>query len=71
MAETIVTLYMALANEVGEYRPVKAVRQREDIYTVIGPVADGEEWQFPPGSPVRRKARLLPSGKREMVATSP
>lgn len=70
MADTIVTLYMPLANEVGEYRPVKAVRQREDIYTIIGPVGEGEEWQFPPGSEVRRRARLLPNGKQEMVATS-
>lgn len=70
MADTIVTIYMPLANEVGEYRPVKAVRQREDVYTVIGPVADGEEWQFPPGSLVRRKSKMLPNGKQEMVATA-
>lgn len=71
MADTIVTIYMPLADQVGEYRPVKAVRQREDLYTVVGPMAENEQWQFPPGSEVRRKSRLLPNGKQEMVATAP
>jgi hypothetical protein len=71
VADTIVTIYMPLANEAAEYRPVKAVRQREDLYCVLGPVEEGEEWKFPPGSMVKRKARILPNGKEEMVAIAP
>ncbi|MBA3677628.1 MAG: hypothetical protein H0W74_09540 [Sphingosinicella sp.] len=71
MAETIVNPLHTLANEAGEYRAVKAVRQREDAYTIIGPMGEDEGRQFPPGSLVRRKARLLSNGKQEMVATSP
>jgi hypothetical protein len=66
--DAIVTLYMPLANRAAEWRPVKAMRQKEDVYCVIGPVGEGEEWQFPPGSMVRRKPKIMPNGKQEMVA---
>ena len=68
--ERPVTIYMPLLNAPAELRPVQAVRQREDLYVVIGPVADGDEWQFPPGTLVRRNSRLLPNGKQEMVAAA-
>ncbi|HWH21961.1 MAG TPA: hypothetical protein VNT25_01535 [Allosphingosinicella sp.] len=67
--ERPVTIYMPLLSSPGELRPVQAIRQREDIYVVAGPVGEGEEWQFPPGSLVRRRPRLLPNGRQEMVAT--
>jgi len=67
MSDTV-TIYMPLANQAAEYRAVKAIRQREDIYCVVGPVAAGEEWKFPPGTMIRRKERMLPNGKQEMVA---
>lgn len=66
--ERPVTIYMPLVSNPGEFRPVQAIRQREDIYVVVGPMAEGDEWQFPPGSLVHRKAKLLPNGKQEMVA---
>jgi hypothetical protein len=67
----LVTIYMPLLVPPAEWRPVKAMLQREDIYCIIGPVGDGEEWKFPPGTMVRREARILPSGRREMVAVEP
>jgi hypothetical protein len=68
--ERPLTIYMPLLNDPGALRPVQAIRQRENIYCVVGPVAEGDEWQFPPGSLVRRKAKMLPDGKEEMVATA-
>lgn len=62
-----VTIYMPLADQ-SEWRPVKAIRQREDIYCVLGPMAEGDQWKYPPGTMVRRKPRMLPNGKQEMVA---
>lgn len=62
-----VTIYMPLA-DLSDWRPVKAIRQREDIYCIVGPMAEGETWKYPPGTMVRRKAKVLPSGRREMVA---
>lgn len=67
--EKPVTLYMPLADAPGEYREVKAIRQREDVYCVLGPVAEGDVWKYPPGSMVKRKARILPNGRQEMVAS--
>jgi hypothetical protein len=63
-----VTIYVQLADRPGEWRPVKAIRQREDIYCVIGPMPTDEEWKHPPGSMVRRKQRILPNGKEEIAA---
>ena len=71
MSDTIVTILMPLANESGESRPAKAMRLREDIYVVMGPVPEGETWKFPPGSEVKRKSKIMPNGKEEMVATAP
>jgi hypothetical protein len=65
-----VTIYVPLADRANEWRLARAIHQREDIYCIIGPMAEGEEWKFPPGTMVRRKAKILPSGKQEMVAIS-
>ena len=63
-----VTIYVPLADRVGEWRPVKAIRQREDLYCILGPMPPDEDWKYPPGSMVRRKPKTLPSGKQEMAA---
>ena len=66
-----ITILMPLLGEGPDaMRPVQALRQREDIYVVIGPVKEGEQWRSPPGSMVRRKSVTLSNGKREMVATA-
>ena len=62
-----VTIYMPLA-DLSDWRPVKAIRQREDIYCILGPMSDEEQWKYPPGTMVRRQPKVLPTGKREMVA---
>ena len=62
-----VTIYVPLA-DMSDWRPVKAIRQREDIYCILGPMAEGDEWKFPPGTMVRRKPKVLPTGRREMAA---
>jgi len=62
-----VTIYMPLA-DLSDWLPVKAIRQREDIYCILGPMAEGAQWKFPPGTMVRRTAKVLPTGRREMVA---
>ena len=67
--ERPVTIYMPLVSAPGEFVPVQAIRQREDIYVVVGPMAGGE-WQFPPGAMVRRKPKMLPNGKQQMVASA-
>ena len=67
--ERPVTIFMPLVNNPGELRAVQAIRQREDLYVVVGPMPPEEEWQYPPGSMVRRKSKMLPNGKQEMVAS--
>ena len=69
--ERPITIMMPLVGEGPDaMRPVQAIRQREDIYCVIGPMKEGEQWRFPPGSMVRRKSTTMSDGKREMVATA-
>lgn len=63
-----VTIYVQLADRSGEWRPVKAIRQREDLYCILGPMPIDEDWKHPPGSMVRRTRRILPTGKQEMTA---
>lgn len=67
--EAPVTIHMPLLNDPGAHRPVKAIRQREDIYCILGPVGEGDEWKFPPGSMVKRKPKIMPDGRQEMVAS--
>lgn len=66
--EAPVTLFMPVDNS-GEYRAVRAIRQREDIYCVLGPM-EGDAWKFPPGTMVRRQSKTLPDGRQEMVAVA-
>ena len=68
--ERPITLMMPLLEAgANAYKPVQALRQREDIYCVIGPMAEGEKWRFPPGTMVRRKPKTMSDGRQEMVAT--
>lgn len=66
--EAPVIIHVPLVDRPGEWRPAKAIRQREDIYCILGPMGEDEEWKYPPGSMVRRKAKILSNGKEEMVA---
>ena len=67
--ERPVTIMVPLLNAgAGAFKPAQALRQREDIYCVSGPMAEGEQWRFPPGSMVRRKPQIMPDGREGMVA---
>jgi len=67
--ERPVTILMPLLNQgTSAWTPVQAIRQREDIYCIVGPMGEGEHWKFPPGSMVRRKPKMMANGKQEMVA---
>ena len=69
--ERPVTIMMPLKNAGSSvYRPVQALRQREDIYIVIGPMPEDEQWRFPPGTMIRRKSKIMSDGRQEMVATA-
>jgi len=69
--ERPITIHVRLLNEgTDAWRPVRAIRQREDIYCIIGPMEEDEQWQFPPGSMVRRKPKIMSNGKQEMVAVA-
>lgn len=57
------TIYMYLPDElVDVWRPVRAEKLGADLYRVLGPVPDGEVWQFPPGSVVRVQTKRLEGG---------
>ena len=59
MADAI-TIYVSLLNEgVGVWRPVHAEPLGDDCYRLVGPVPQGEEWEFLPDSVVRCRPRVL------------
>jgi hypothetical protein len=64
----LATIYMKLLGEGADvWRPVQAERIAPDIYLVLGPVPEDEEWAFPPGNLVRCAERALSGdhGRRE------
>jgi hypothetical protein len=68
MAE-ITTIYMPLLNEGTDvWRPVAAEHLDGDVFRVVGPVPDDEEWAFPPGSVVTVAPKVFQDGIRGIVA---
>jgi hypothetical protein len=62
MAETA-TIYMPLLNEgTAVWRPVTAEHLNGDVFRVIGPMPDDEEWAFPPGSVVSCAPQVFQDG---------
>jgi hypothetical protein len=62
------TIHIALLGEGTEvWRPVQAEPIGPELYFVLGPIPEDEEWAFPPGSLVRCVMREL-SGDRGRVA---
>jgi hypothetical protein len=56
----LATIHIELLSEGTEvWRPVQAERITRDIYLVLGPVPEDEEWAFPPGNLVRCVEREL------------
>ena len=61
------TVYVYLEDEGTDvWRPASASR-RGDVYTIMGPVPEGERWRFPPGTRVRCRSMWL-EGKDVLVA---
>jgi hypothetical protein len=57
------TIYIYLPDEaVDVWRPVQAEKLEADLYRVLGPVPEGEVWQFQPGSIVRVQSTRLEDG---------
>jgi hypothetical protein len=69
-----VAVHVELLNEdVDVWRPVAAVREREDAYRLDDSKPEDEEWAFPPGSLVRCEIRILEQGSEPdpcLVATA-
>jgi hypothetical protein len=74
----IVTIYVALLNEdVEVWRPVLAEHLGGDSYLLIGPTPEGavydpddEEWEFKPGTVVRRERQAFSGNSWGFVARS-
>jgi hypothetical protein len=50
----LVTIYVALLDEgVAVWRPVRAESFGRDTFLLVGPVPEGELWEFEPGALVR------------------
>jgi hypothetical protein len=65
------TIYMYLPDEaLAVWRPVRAEKLGDDVYHVVGPVPEGEVWEFPPGSIVRVRVRQLGGGNALVAASS-
>ncbi len=57
------TIYMYLPEEaVDVWRPVQAEKVGASLYRVVGPLPEGEVWEFPPGSVVRTQVTQLSEG---------
>jgi hypothetical protein len=57
------TIHVALLDEGTDvWRAVEAELLADGRYKVLGPVPDGELWQFPPGSIVRAELKSLSGG---------
>jgi hypothetical protein len=62
------TVYVALLDEgTDAWRPVAAEQVRPGLFRLLGPVPEGEHWQFQPGDIVRCQERV-PSAGRALTA---
>jgi hypothetical protein len=56
-------IYVSLLGEnVDCWRPVDALRLRDDTFTILGSMSEDEVWEFPPGSRVHCEIRPLSGG---------
>ncbi|WP_375382723.1 hypothetical protein [uncultured Sphingomonas sp.] len=66
-----ISLYMRLLDEgVDVWRPVEAESLPSDGYRILGPVPDGETWEFQPGAIVRGQQHRFSGGEQGIVAVS-
>jgi hypothetical protein len=63
------TVYVALRNEgTSVWRPVAAELAGRGLYRLIGPIPQGEAWEFQPGEVVRCQERSFAGSVRALVA---
>ena len=66
-----INLYMRLVDEgVDVWRPIETEPLPNAEYRILGPVPDGEAWEFQPGAIVRGQQRKVSSGVEGIVAVS-
>ena len=63
-------IYIPLADQPGSLRSADAKAVGYGKFTVLGPIAPGERWQFMPGEIVECESRTLPDGSKGLVAVS-
>ena len=64
------TVYVALLDEGTEvWRPVAVEQVGPGLFCLLGPVPEGERWQFQPGQVVRCEGRAF-AGGRALVAVA-
>ena len=64
-----VTIYMPLLNEgTTVFRPIEANKLAGDIFLVLGPVPEDEEWEFQPGTKVQCVMTKFSGGGTGLVA---
>ncbi len=69
--EKPVEIYMRLIGLHHEqWRVAEAVPMGEDLYKVIGPIPDGEQWEFQPGQIVSVEEFVLTLGGYGLLAVS-
>jgi hypothetical protein len=62
---------MALPEEAVEvWRPVQVERADSETWRVLGPVPEGEVWEFQPGDCVRLERRAFADGEVGLVAVA-
>ena len=63
------TVFVALLDEgTAAWRPVTAEPLAHGLFRLIGPVPDGESWEFQPGEVVRCVERTFSDGSCRLVA---
>ena len=50
------------------WRPVEARHLEAAVYELLGPLSEGERWQFPPGQLVECELHAFPDGGEVLVA---
>ena len=70
--EGMVTIYMPLLNEgTDAWRLVQVTPLEGAVYRVEGPMPDGEQWEFAPGTLVQCRWKKFSDGEDKLIAAGP
>jgi hypothetical protein len=63
------TVFVPLVGEgIEVWRPANAVRVGPELFRLMGPVPEGETWEFNPGEVVQCAMRVFFGGKQRLTA---